>query len=179
MKFKEKPFSVVLSWFQNKPIGERVIYVEGKWNGQMLVMPKGWRRTLVGDQFRKPDCKEAMQNTLRPVNIFGFKRGMQSLLKVYGQAKKAGHLDQRFGGRVKIEGRECIVLVRYLPAKNDYPAWETEVYIDLEYLVPIRIEGKNWDKKISCIYQYKNVTFNVGLKDSDFRAEANGMKAPK
>ena len=76
-------------------------------------------------------------------------------------------------------GRNTIVLERYLPACNGYPAWKTVTYIDREYLVPICIEGYDWDKQLSGRYVYQNLNFNTGLTDDDFRPEANGLTAPK
>jgi len=179
VKFMASPFSVAMKWTKNPPIGDRVVYVEGKYNNQMLVRPGGLLGKLVGTVLRKPDGPEAQRNTLRPVNLFGFERGMESLIQVYRQAERAGDLQETFGGYAAVDGRQTIALVRHLPPKDDYPAYETRVYIDLEYLVPILIEGIDWDNELSCRYLYRNIRFNVGLRDEDFRPEANDMKPPK
>jgi hypothetical protein len=180
VKFRESPFSVSMRWVRNAPIGDRVLYVEGKYRDQMLVRPKGLLVLLTGGPvFRKPDGAEAMKNTLRPVNLFGFKRGMRELLNVYRQARQAGDCREGFAGSATVEGRQALVLERYLPAKNDYPAWKTVIYIDQEYLVPLCIEGFDWDHKLSSRYVYRDLRFNVGLTDDDFLPEANDMKLPR
>jgi len=181
VKHMISPFSVAMAWTRNAPIGDRVLYVEGKYNDQMLVRPKSkFLRTLVGGYvLREPDGKEAMKNTLRPVNMFGFGRGLKGLIDVYTQAKRKGDLKIARGENAKVAGRDCVVLIRYLPPKNDYPAWKTLTYIDVEYMVPICIEGYDWDKKRQCRYLYKDLKFNVGLTEDDFTPRANDMKRAK
>ena len=181
VKFRQEPFSVAMSWQRNAPIGDRVIYVEGKYNNKMLVRPKsGLLRVLTGGSvFRQPAGAEAMKNTLRPVNLFGFRRGTIALIDVYEQARKLRHSEESFAGTAEVAGRQTLVLQRLLPPEGDYPAWKTLVYIDTEYLVPICIEGWDWAKRRNCRYIYKDIQFNVGLTDDDFLPEANGIKPPK
>ena len=50
--------------------------------------------------------------------------------------------------------------------------------IDVDSLLPICIEGYNWDKQLSCRYLYKDVKLNVGLTPDDFTPQANGIKVP-
>jgi len=177
VKFMEDPFSVGMKWVKNPPRGDRVLYVEGKYGNQMLVRPSGLiARKLVPTALRKPDGDDALKSTLRPVNLFGFKRGMQSLLRVYRQARQAGDLDQQFGGYADVAGRETIVLVRRLPNKPQCPAYLTKVYLDLDYLVPIMIEGTGWNEEFLCRYIYTDLKFNLGLTEEDFRPEAFDLR---
>ncbi len=180
VKFMEAPFSVAMKWVQNSPIGDHALFVEGKYNDLMLVKPKGML-AVMGTVARDPKGRDAMANTLRPICEFGFSRSLKNLVEVYKQAKEAGDLKEEFGGYVEMKstGRKAAVLIRYLPAKNDYPAKKTVTYIDLEYLLPICVEGYNWDDQLSSLYIFKNVKFNVGLKAEDFLPENNEMKSPK
>jgi len=102
---------------------------------------------------------------------------MEELIKVYCEARDAGHLKEAFGGFADVAGRKTVVIERYLPAAGNYPAWKTLLYIDLEFLVPVCIEGYDWDKQLSSRYVFENVRFNTGLTDDDFLPEANDMKA--
>ena len=177
VKFMDHPYSVAMAWTpETAPVADRVIYVEGRHNNQMLVRPKGFLGALVGTVLRKPDGPDVMRNTLRPVNMFGFKRTLQRLLKVYRQAQRNGDLKEAFGGYAEVAGRKAIVLVRYLPAKNNYPAHKVITYIDLEYLLPIAVEAYDWDDQLCSRYIYKDVRFNIALEVDDFLPEANGMK---
>ena len=179
VKFLESPYSVAMAWTaETAGLGDRVLYVEGKYNDMMLIRPTGVWNKLVGTAMRKPDGPQAMQNTLRPVNQFGFRKSLESLLKVYRQARDAGDLKQSFGEYAEVAGRKAVVLVRYLPAKDNYPAAKTLTFIDLEYLVPIAVEGYDWDEKLSSRYVFKDIRFNVGLTSEEFLPAANGMKDP-
>jgi len=178
VKFMDSPFSVAMKWTKNPPPGEQALYVEGKYNGNMLVKPRGLLAVL-GTQMRKPDCAEAKANSLRTINEFGFYRSLQSLIDVYRAAKARGDLKEEFGGYAEVAGRKAIALVRYLPARHDYPAKKTIICIDLEYLLPFCVEGYNWDDQLVCLYLYRDVKFNVGLKAEDFTPESNGIKPPK
>ena len=162
VKFLDSPYSVAMAWTaKTAPIADRVLYVEGKYDGQMLVRPKGFLGVLVGTVARRPDSPEAMRNTLRPVNMFGFERMMKNLLNVYGQARKNGDLKQAFGGYAEVAGRKAVALIRYLPPKDDYQAHKTVIYIDLEYLLPIGEESYDWDDALCYRYFYKDIKFNV------------------
>lgn len=179
VKFLASPYSVAMQWTpETAGIGDRVLYVEGKYNDMMLVRPTGVWNKLVGTVLRKPDGPQAMQSTLRPVNKFGFKRSLESLLSVYRQARAAGDLKEGFGGFAEVAGRKAVVLVRHLPPKGNYPAAKTLTFIDLEYLIPVAVEGEDWDGKLSSRYVFKDIRFNVGLTSEDFLPAANGMQDP-
>lgn len=179
VKHRTDPFSVAMAWTENPPMGDRVLYVEGKYGDQMLVRPtNGFLRALVPTAQREPGGPDAMKNTLRPVSRFGFLRGLESLLDVYRTAADRGELEQSFGGYAQVDGRETLVLVRELPARDDYPAARTLTYIDIDRLIPICIEGYNWDGEFSCRYVYRDVKLNVGLTTEDFQPEANDLQSP-
>ena len=182
-KFMQKPYSVAMHWVKNAPIADRSIYVEGKWNNQMMVRPAGML-AVVGPQMRSPDDKDVMKNTLRPITKFGFQCSLESLIEVYQQARANGDLvceiglvgpDGQRSEFAEVAGRKTIVLIRTLPAREDYPAKRTEIYIDVDYLVPILVKGYNWDSELSSSYLFTDLKFNVGLTADDFLPEANGM----
>ena len=178
-KFLAKPFSVFLTWRKGATRADKILYVEGKYNNMMLVEPRGLAKLLFPVVQKEPDGPEVMKNTLRPVNKFGFERSLSSLLEVYRRAKKAGHLKQAFGGAYKVEGRKAVLLRRYLPPGKGYPGRRTDTYIDLKHLVPVRVDGYDWENKPYCHYRYSDVKFNVGLRPEDFLPEKNGMARPK
>ena len=171
-----------MAWRENPGPGDRLLYVEGKHDNHMLARPtNAILRKLVGGYVkRKPDCEQALANTLRPVTMFGFKRGIENLLKVYRAASQAGDLREEFGGRFELEGRKTIKLVRYLKLnpQADYPCWKTDIYIDTEWLLPIRIDGFDWDSRQTSHYYYKDVKFGAGLSPEDFEPRACDIDAP-
>lgn len=176
-KFRQSPFSVSLFWTRNSPSGDRLLYVEGEWDNQVLVRPAGLL-SIIGTVKRPTAGPETFRAALHPVTDFGFERGLISLLSVYSQAKKAGDLKQEFGGYAEVAGRKTIVLVRYLPPGDQYPSHKNLTYIDLEYQVPTLIEGYDGQGQLSYRYMYTDIHFNKGLTAHDFLPEANDMKNP-
>ncbi len=174
VKFLDHPFSVAMQWVKNAPIGDRCLYVEGKNDGNMLIRPKGLL-SLIGTVKRKPDSEAVMANTLRPINLFGFRRGLRSLLRVYELADSRGDLTVTCTGHENVDGRRTVVLQRILPVRDDYPAEKTLIYIDTERLLPVCIKAWNWDGTFQSQYIYSDVRLNTGLTSDDFAPEKNGL----
>ncbi|MCE5325714.1 MAG: DUF1571 domain-containing protein [Planctomycetaceae bacterium] len=183
VKFMQSPFSVAMAWQTNPGQGDRVLYVQGKWNDKMIVRPtNALARALAGGSVAvDPRGKDARAASLRTVDEFGFERSLQNLLEVYRKAKAAGDLKEQFGGYLRIANRDTLVIVRLLPPKDDYPAAKTETFIDLERLVPICVRGWGWQKtpELLCNYVYKDIRWNEPLKAADFFPEANEIKGRK
>ena len=177
VKFLEEPFSVAMRWVKNAPMGDRVLYVDGKNNGNMLVKPKGALILFTGGRSvqRNPKSKDVMANTLKPVTDFGFRRAMESLLSIYELARSRNECEISFLDYFTVGGRKAMKLQRVLPARKGYPGKTTTWYLDIEDLILLGLETRDWDGRLVCSYFYKNVQLNVGLSDKDFTPEANGM----
>lgn len=178
IKFMEKPFSVVMTWTENRPSpADRVIFVDGKYNNKILCRPVGLLG-LAGTQIRDPLSEEAKASSINPITEFGITKMTQNLIGVYELAKKNGDLTEEFGGYFTLDGRKCIMIIRLIKesSSQNYPANKTETYIDLEYLVPVCVKGWNWKNKLSCTYHYKNLKFDTDLTEIDFSTQKNDMK---
>jgi len=183
VKFMGKPFSVAMAWVQNPGQGDRVLYVEGQRGNKMVVRPaNGLLRALAGGSVLvDPRDKAARSASLRTVDQFGFERSLQSLLNVYRQAHAEGHLKQEFGKYATVAGRKAIVLIRHLPAENDYPVAKSVIFIDLEHLIPLAVEGYGWNDpdELICRYVYKDIVLDAPLTEDDFLPENNEIKGRK
>ncbi len=173
-KFMAHPFSVAMHWTKNAPISDRLLYVDGQNDNNLLLKPRGMLACL-GTVKRRPDCPQVMANTLHPVTIFGFANTLDSLIKVYHLAAERGELQAEFLGYRDIAGRTTLAICRQLPARCDYPAARTITYIDPRLMIPIAVEAWDWDGQLSARYIYKDVKVNVGLTADDFTAKANGF----
>lgn len=181
VRFRGSPFSTAMTWVTNPPMGDRILYVEGRNDNEMQVRPSSLLLQILAPRgvSRKPDDAAAMKVTLRAVNMFGFECAMKSLLEVYRAAKSNGDLQEEFGGYCTLNGQDTLVLVRYLAARRkDYPAHKTVTYINVKCMVPVMIEGYDWGTgDFLCRYTYSNVKFNVGLTEADFTPESIGLKS--
>lgn len=177
VKFMESPFSVSMHWTKNSPLGDRVLYVEGKYNGNMLINPaNALLLRLTGTVQREPQSKDAMANTLRPVTQFGFRRMMESLLDIYELAAQRKEGAMQFKGYQEVAGVKAMVLQRDLPARNDYPAKTTVWYLDPQRLVPLGMVAYDWSDQLICSYIYKDIKLDADLDQEDFSPQANQMK---
>lgn len=181
-KFRQSPYSVAMAWLRDPVGGDRVLYVQGKYDDKMLVRPLEILRALNPTLEVKPDSPEARKSTLFPVDHFGFKRIMEDVIQTNNQAKQAGDFREEPPQSVVVDGKPCIRLVRYLTEKKaDYPAYKTVIYIDREYMVPTLIEGTGWggDNDFLWRYSFSDLKFDVGLEDADFTPEANDLVTPR
>jgi len=185
VKFTPKPFRLAMRWTQNAPIGKAFVFVKGRYKDQqgrsrMVVGLDGLAGLLVGGYvLRRPDEPEVMKPTLRPCTKFGFANSFRSLLEVYELARDRKHGSEKFLGAAKVGQKTCLVLQRTLPKHKDYPAAKTLICIDAESHLPIRVIGYDWDKKLICNYEFRNLKFNTGLDAKVFTPKANGNKTPK
>ncbi len=179
VQFLDTPFSVGMKWVQNPPLGDRLLYIEGRYDGKILVRPASpLARVLLPTVAKDPTAPDVLRETRNPVTRFGFKRGLQHLLEVYRTARDAGELQQASEGVVELEGRRTLVLLRTLPQRDGYPAHITRTYIDLEYLVPVLIEGIGWENELLSRYRYTDVRFNLGLAPEAFQPAAFDLVEP-
>lgn len=180
VKFRQNPYSVAMHWLVNAPAADRMLYVAGKYDGQMLVMPKGMLSLVTGGAvLRDPVGQDAMANTLRPVTMFGFENMMVNMLDVYQMAAQGGQLQFSFLGYGDICGRKVLILQRVLPYTKEYAARAAKTtvwYLDVEYLVPLAVEFHDWTDQLVSKYAYSDIKFNVGLGDKDFTPEANDIQ---
>lgn len=183
VKFMDSPFSVVMTWQQvGAARGDKMLYVEDprlpadQW--RMYIHPSGLAGRLLKVVDRSPDDPEVRKSSLRSIKEFGFARGLESLIEVYEQAKQQGHLiEASYLGINKegVDGRPTLGLRRVLPNGHDYPAKTTLIDIDLEYLVPVRVQGTNWQDQPLCDYTYADLKFNTNLTAGDFTRKANNL----
>lgn len=175
--FRREPFSVAMAWQTHDdagveltvPKGDRALFIEGQYNDHIVIRPSGEiLQALVGSVTRDPLDAEVMRSNLRPITGFGFERSLQNLIDTYRQAQDAGDLQFSFLGYADVTGRSTIVLERLLPPTSDYPAAKTRIFIDLESLVPVLVEGYDWDGEKFCYYLFNDIQFNMDLPDEAF-----------
>ena len=173
--FKEKPFSIFMKWEKNAGSGDKMLYVEGSNNNQMLVHPTGLWAWIKSVQ-RDPQGKDAKKASLRTCDQFGFYRSMKSLLELYETAQKSGDLKTRSLGETKVDGRPCIALERILPNNKKYPYQRTVVEIDIEYLLPVSVSMYDSKNQLVGRYVFLNLKFNNGLTNASFTPKACKLK---
>ena len=174
VQFKEQPFSLLMQWRENAGPIDKLLYVEGSNDDQMIVHPAGlfsWIKSVKRD----PIGSEARKSSRRTCNQFGFRRTMTDMIKVYEQAQAAGDLQMVSLGRTSWQGRDCVTFERHLPPKDQYPCARMVVEFDLEYLLPVAVASYDWRGDLLARYTYSELDFNTTLTGAAFSPAANGL----
>ncbi len=192
VKFRPKPYSVMMHWIRNPGMARRVIYVKGKWVDHKATDPKmrelsvcqpmGVASLLVGKSVKQPiNGFFANRSSRRSIDEFGFKRALDLLVEFSKIAKSRGELKIEYKGVTRFGGRPVWLIRRILPYTdaNRYPDRTTDILIDQEYHVPVAIYCYSDDarepRNLLGKYEYRNVRFDTGLTDKDFEPATYGM----
>ena len=179
VRFRRKPFSLVMIIKEGAGLSDRIFYQEGK------NIDKKTKRSMMlarvdilgakSTHKKLPDDSMVMSQTLKPCTEFGIANSFKNLINVYEEAKSKGHLQEYFAGTTTVDGKDCIVLVRILEKGPNYPAYITETCLDAKTLLPLRIVGYDWNKNFSNNYEYSKLKLNANLTDKHFNPKRYGF----
>ena len=173
--FKEAPFSVLMSWQQPQGLVDKILYVAKDDNSTILIRPSGVVGMLIHTVRRDLNDPRLRKSSRRTANQFGFGQSLQAMIALYERAAQNGDLVTDYLGIGKVDGRDCLVLVRKLPMEKGYPMAKLVVYLDKEYLLPTQAESYDAGGQRLFLYKYVDLRFNLGLTDELFSPEANGL----
>lgn len=177
VEFRERPFSVDMQWIKNPGRASRVCYVAGRWvenNRPMAhIEPSGFLGLLVPAVKRDIHGAEALAESRRTIDQFGFKNTLDLIIQYSEQARAEATLVLNFKGIETFRDRKCFVFDRLLPYTGEtgrYPDRRLLVYIDHEWRVPIGVLTYADDKGRDLLgrYEFSDLKFNIGLTDRDF-----------
>ena len=152
--------------------GREVLYVEGKYDGEMLARRGGTRFAFVTTRLR-PDSDLAMQGNRYPITEFGIENLLRRLIESAPRncstlARSSTCDDVTIGGR-PVDG--IIITHTDTEPRADFQA---KIFVDDELQVPVHYESYDWPKAdggepvLAEQYTYTRLQLNVGLTDQDF-----------
>ena len=171
--FREAPFSVLMKWEKNPKSIDKLLYVEGQNKDKMIVHPTGafaWVKSVK----KHPRCKEALKNSLRTCDQFGFYRNMQSIIDMLKAAKKTDSLKMRYLATNIIDGRSYIKTETTLNVKN-YPCTKLIMDIDTKHMVPTKLTFYDCNGKLLSQYGFTDLKLNQGIDSKTFDAKTHRM----
>ena len=175
-KVRHEPFSVYLYFLAPDAVkGQEVLWVDGRNEGNMLAHAGSGVRAMVGTVSLKPDGVLAMQGNRYPVTEIGVENLAKRLVEVAEHDKQFGECEVNFFKDAKVNGRvcTCVQVVHPVPRRN-FRFHLARVFIDDEYMIPIRYEAYDWPQEqggqpvLMEEYTYMNVKINNGFTDADF-----------
>lgn len=183
-KIRHEPFSVYLYFLAPDAVkGQEVVFVEGRNDGNMLAHAGSGVKAMMGTVALKPNGPIAMQGNRYAITEIGVENLARRLVEVAEHDKQFGECDVNMFGNAKVNGRvcTCVQVVHPVPRRN-FRFHQARVFIDDEYLIPIRYEAYDWPHEaggqpvLMEEYTYMNVAVNKGLTDADFDAKNPAYK---
>lgn len=177
VSFREKPFSVLLVWRKGARQAQRVLYVKGENDEQLLARPAGELAfRLAGIVSRSPTGPEARQSGRYPITQFGMKLGLERTLASWKAAQKADALHVEYLGRQRIAeagGRECWVLRRDRFARpEDDGLAQATLFVDTQTWLPVGTILKDKDNRLLGEYFFQDVRINPDFPAGQFTRTA-------
>lgn len=171
--FKEEPYSLLMKWEKNAVSIDKLLYVEGRADGNMYVHPTGpwsWIKSVK----RKPRCKEALKGSLKTADEFGFYRNMLYLHEVLNKAQNSGSLKTSFLGQGNVHGRETIAVESVFTGKNCKYS-KIIMHFGKESILPLALAFYDKNGKLISSYSFSDLKLNPGLKEEVFCKDNNKM----
>jgi hypothetical protein len=171
--FREKPFSVLLTWPEEPRPAKALLYVEGENDNKLVVVPTAlWSPDLA------PDGPIAMARTRFPLTEFGIKKGMESTRAYWMAAREARALHIEYLGikkPVELGGRPCYALKRVKYARPEVDGiTESTYYFDKETWLQLGSVLKGGEGQLIGEYFFFDVRLNPEFKADTFTRKAIG-----
>jgi hypothetical protein len=175
----DRPMAIYLRFLAPKAVaGRRVIYVDGRNDGKMLVRNGGKHFDYVVTQI-DPYGESAQRESLVPVPRSGFIDVLNQMIDVlerHVQADPSGQNTkvQRIPG-AKVNKRPCAVIRITHPQKQKGLEFHVvNVFVDTELHLPVRVDISEWPAaagqppRLLAEYTYTDLKINVNLPDAAF-----------
>lgn len=176
MIFRAEPFSVYLKYITPDDIvGREIIYVEGQYNGRMIVTKGGFRPAFARiTKAIKTDSQMAQAESNHSLKELGIASMMKQLLDVAHSTDQFPACKIEFFENASIDNRSCTVIqIIHEPKSKVFPFYKGQVFIDNQYQVPVRFVCYNWPDAYGNVtireeFTYTNIIPNISVSDADF-----------
>lgn len=169
--FRQSPFSVAMHVTEGVGRADRILYVEDKYDGKLLVHPTGFLGKIVPCATLDPDGPEARKNSSRSIKDFGLRNTLAGALKRFVEANQQGTLQMECSGVSKLGKRRVLVL------RGTDRLGNVLIELDVEHLVPLRVRKYNPSGRLMGLFWFKELQLNQRLTDSTFSKKSNGLSA--
>jgi hypothetical protein len=174
--FRERPFSVFMKW---KELGgskaKNALYVEGRNENQLLVMPAGLLQYL-GVQELELDAPEVKESGRYTISEFGFKKATQRVLDGWYKARARNALHVTYEGVyqfAEIGNRPCYKLHRTdFDRPEEDGVTDLVLYIDVDTWLQVGTVLHGAGGRLIGEYYFRDLDLNTAIPPSQFEREA-------
>ena len=170
-RFRQSPFSVAMHVTEGAGRADKMLYVEGQYDGKLLVHPTGLLGKVVPCAALDPDGPEVSKNSSRSIKDFGLRNMLTGALKRFMEAEQQGRLQMEYLGVSELGGHRVLVL------RGTDHMGDVLIDLDVEHLVPLRIRKHDPSGRPTGLFWFKELRLNRGLANSAFSKESNGLSA--
>jgi len=173
--FKERPFSVFMRWLKGARQAKCALYVQGKNDGNMLILPTSLARFGIVLP-KDPKGAEARQSGRYLITEFGIKIGMKRTLESWLEARAhhALHIEYLGVYRVAKAGeRPCYKLRRTKYAHPEVDGiTELTLYIDTQTWLQVGSELRDAKGELIAEYYFRDIHLNPRFAPNQFERSA-------
>jgi hypothetical protein len=175
--FREKPFSVLLSWREGAGRAARTLYVKGENDDKLLARPSGaLAYRLAGIVSRDPAGPDAREAGRYPLTEFGIKIGTERVLAAWEAARKQETLHVEYLGQQRVHEagqRRCWVLRRNRFARPEEDGiTEVTLYVDVETWLQVGTVLKGAGNRLIGEYFFRDIRLNPDFPPGTFTRAA-------
>jgi hypothetical protein len=177
LKVRHEPFSVYMNFL--KPFqGREVVYVDGQYDNELVVLEAGWKRA-VGKLHLDPNGARAMNGQKHPITKVGIRNLTAELIRTMESDMKYAECELSTKAE-KIGSRPVtmVQVVHPVPRQN-FDAHIARVFFDNELGIPIHYDSFLWPQQpggeppLDESFTYMNLKINNGFTARDFDAYNN------
>lgn len=174
MKVRTNPRSIYFR-FVKPHKGREAIWVDGQFDGKMVVHDVGLGKLLAGTLKLEPASGMAMEDNRHPISEAGFGFLLEELATRWEIEMLPGEIEVTISRNARVDDRACTLVESKHPrARPGYLYHKVKVYFDHELHLPVRFEAYDWptaktgETRLMEEYNYVNLELNNGLDDADF-----------
>ena len=176
VKFRQKPFSVLMDWRRGAGLVQKALYIRGENNNKILVKPAGLL-SIAGVVERDPNGEEARKGSRVPITEFGMQIGAIHTWESWKKAQDQNALHVKYLGEVKVKevgGRVCWKLHRtQFKAPEDIDGvTDLTIYVDKETWLQVGSTLKGADGQLLGEYFFSNIDLNPKFQPDAFTRAA-------
>jgi uncharacterized protein DUF1571 len=177
LKVRHEPFGVYMNFL--KPFqGREVVYADGQYNNELVVLEGGWKRA-VGKLHLDPNGVRAMKGQKHPITKVGIRNLTAQLIRRMEADMKYAECevvtkDEKIGAR----SATMVQVIHPIPRQN-FDAHIARVFFDNELGIPIHYDAYLWPRQpggeppLEESFTYTNLKINNGFTARDFDAYNN------
>jgi hypothetical protein len=174
---REEPYSVFMQWREGARNAERVLWVNGENEDQLLARPNGAiARAVAGDIVAKPvDGPLAKQSGRYPINKFGIRKTTERTYDAWKEARDQNELRVEYRGEQVIPeagGRRCYYFYRTCVRPEADGVLEQTILVDKETWLQVGTIVKGEGGRLIGTYYYRDIQLNLEFPPTQFQSAA-------